>query len=78
MNRVFMAIASTSMALVGAQALTDVSVSQSRMPRRQMAACMVKRMSADRLMSYNEAVKACKMTTDNLASNTPIKPIDGR
>ena len=78
MKRLFKAIAPASMILAGAQALAIVSVNHSSTHRRQMAACMVKRVSADRTVSYNEALNTCKMTTDILASNTPIRSVNGR
>ena len=66
--------------LVAAQALADDSSTHSRTSRRQIADCIIKRMSADRTVSFNEATRACKdpaRTQDNndLASNTPAKSV---
>jgi len=56
-------LAMTSVAFVGTQALA-VSTNPPPTARRQMiaktAACMRKRMSIDRVVSYNEAAKTCK------------------
>lgn len=82
MNRVLTVIATAGVMLVGAQAIAVDSAGQSRIPRRQMMDCMMKRMSSDKSLSYNEATKVCKdllrTQNDKLASNTPIKPVNGR
>jgi hypothetical protein len=80
MNRVFTVIAMTSVMLVGARALAVDSASQSTMSKRQLIAqmigCMRKQMSADKTISYNEAMKACKdqisKQNDNSASRTLV------
>jgi hypothetical protein len=77
-----MVIAMTCTLLVGAQALAADPSSPSRISRHQMVDCMMKRMSADKGLSYNDATKACtdqlKIENAKLASNAPVKPIDGR
>jgi hypothetical protein len=81
MNRVSMVIAVTSAMLVGAQALAVDPTGHSRMPRRLIVDCMIKRMSADKTVAYNEAIRACKdqlkTQTGKLASNAPVKPVNG-
>jgi hypothetical protein len=82
MNRGLMLMATTCILLIGAQALAADPSSPSRISRRQMADCMMKRMSADRALSYNDATKVCldqlKLQNAKLASNAPVKPADGR
>jgi hypothetical protein len=77
-----MLMATTCILLIGAQALAADPSSPSRISRRQMADCMMKRMSADRALSYNDATKVCldqlKLQNAKLASNAPVKPADGR
>jgi hypothetical protein len=88
MNRVVILIALSSVILVDRQALAVDDAGQSKMSKRQMIAqvvsCMKKRMSADRSISYNEAMKACKdqVNRENdtlaagalVASEHPAKP----
>ena len=82
MNRGLMVIATTCLLLMGAQALAADPASPSRISRHQMVDCMMKRMSADRALSYNDAAKACinqlKMQNDKLASNAQINPANSR
>jgi hypothetical protein len=82
MNRVLMLIATAGVMLVGTQAIAIDPAGHSRSSRRQVMDCMTKRMSANKTVSYNEAIKACKdqmkTQSDNLASNAPIKPVNGR
>jgi hypothetical protein len=64
MNRVMTVVAFTGMILLDTRAIAVDETGQSKMSKRQMVAqvvsCMKKRMSADRSISYNEAMKACK------------------
>jgi hypothetical protein len=66
---------------VNAQAIAVESMSHSLSPRRQLIACMNKRMSASRTISYNEAAKGCrdqlKAESATLASSAPVKPVGG-
>jgi hypothetical protein len=82
MNRVSLLIATTCTLLVGAQAFAADPANPSKISRRQMVDCMMKRMSADKVLSYNNAAKDCisqlKMQNDKLASNASVKPTDGR
>jgi len=82
MNQVLMVIAMTCTLLAGAQALAADPSSPSRISRHQMVDCMMKRMSANKALSYNDAAKACinqlKTQNDKLASNAPVTPADGR
>jgi hypothetical protein len=69
--------------LMGAQALADDSATHSRNSRRQLADCIIKRMSASRMVSFNDATRACKdqakmQDGNELASNMPAKAVNGR
>ena len=69
--------------LMGAQALADDSTTHSRNSRRQLADCIIKRMSANRMVSFNDATRACKdqvkmQDGNELASNTPARAVNGR
>jgi hypothetical protein len=69
--------------LMGAQSFAQNSPTHSRNSRRQLADCIIKRMSADRMVSFNAATRACRdlakaRDDDSLASNTPAKPETGR
>ena len=82
MKRVLAMITVAGVMLLGVQALAADPSSQAKNYRRQIVGCVIKRMSASRTVSYNEATKACKEQfkpqNDDLASNTPIKPVNGR
>jgi hypothetical protein len=83
MNRLLTAVAITCVIFAGTRALGGESTNQSRVIKRQAiarsAACMRKRMSADRSTSFNEARKACNGQNNKesdgalLASATPPK-----
>jgi hypothetical protein len=51
------------------------SMSQSAINKRAVSGCMTKRMAADRTLSYNAAMRACKELTQTpkeaLAANSP-------
>lgn len=64
MNRVLTAVGVAGVLLMGAQAIADPR-SQPPTARRQLLDCMSRRMSADKALSYNEAVKRCKEETKN-------------
>jgi hypothetical protein len=74
MSHGWIMIATICVTLVGTQALAVDLTGHSRMSRRQVADCMIKRMSADRAISYIGAAKACK----DLLSNSPAKPLYDR
>jgi hypothetical protein len=82
MNQGLMVMATTCALLVGAQAPAADPSSPSRISRRQMADCMMKRMSADRALSDYDATKVCldqlKLQNAKMASNASVKPADGR
>jgi hypothetical protein len=46
--------------LIGGYAVAVEPTSQRPTTKRQVLDCMTKRMSADRAVSYNDAMKACK------------------
>jgi hypothetical protein len=66
---------------MGGQACADPT-NRPQTPRRQLMDCMTRRMSSDRTLSYNEAVKRCKeqMKTKDAAviSSNPAKPASTR
>ena len=82
MMRVLTMITAAGVMLLGVQALAADPASRAKNSRRQLVGCVIKRMSASRTVSYNEATKACKEQfkpqNDDLASNTPVKPGSGR
>jgi hypothetical protein len=82
MKRLVTMITAAGVMLLGVQALAADPASQSKNSRRQIVGCVIKRMSASKTVSYNEATKACKEQlkpqNNDLASNTPIKPVNGR
>jgi hypothetical protein len=87
MNRVMTVVVLTGMLLLGTRAIADDAV-PSKMSKRQIVAqvvnCMKMRMSADRSISYYEAMKACKDQVNRqndtpaagalVASDHPAKP----
>jgi hypothetical protein len=82
MKRVLTMITAAGVMLLGARALAADPAGHAKNSRRQLVGCVIKRMSASRTVSYNEATKACKEQlkpqNDDLASNTPTKPVNGR
>jgi hypothetical protein len=65
-----------------AEALADDPASHSRNSRRQLADCIIKKMSANRMVSFNDATRTCKdlakaQDANELASNAPAKPVSG-
>jgi hypothetical protein len=81
MNRVVRMAAVSWAALAGVQALADPA-DHPLSPRHQVLACMTKKMSASRSISYNEAAKLCtaqvKAQNPSLASTgPPPRPVGG-
>jgi hypothetical protein len=69
--------------LMGAQTFAQDSPTHPRNSRRQIADCIIKRMSADRRVSFNDATRTCKdlakaQDDNSLASNIPAKPVSDR
>jgi hypothetical protein len=65
----------SSLCIGPAPAQTPASKSVSH--AREIYACMMRRMSADRVLSYNDAMKACKnpdLPPTESASNAPPPP----
>jgi hypothetical protein len=81
MNRALIAIGVTSALLMVGQVCADPP-NRPQTLRRQLMDCMTRRMSADRTLSYNEAVKRCKeqMKTKDAAviSSILAKPASTR
>jgi hypothetical protein len=75
MNRALTITAMAGAIFVSGQAFPVDSTGQPAMGRRQMAVqivgCMKKRMAADKLISYNEAAKACKGQISKRSANSP-------
>jgi hypothetical protein len=88
MARLLIAIATTGVLCIASQTDAADSTGQRTMSRRQTIAqigsCMKRRMSADKDISYREALKACKNLLDQggdnlhsdvvVASDTRVKP----
>lgn len=75
MQRFLKAIAFGSL-ILGAQPLSARPESPAVIARRQLSECMTKRMSANRGLSYNEAMRVCKerlQPPKDLAANNPIE-----
>jgi hypothetical protein len=64
---------------VGAASLAQDPNGEPGPSKRQVSACMSRRMASDRLVSYNDAAKACKIQLRSrkadTASNAPPKPV---
>lgn len=61
--------------ILGAQTIAARPESPAVIAKHQLGECMSKRMSADRSLSYNEAMRACKermQPPKDLASINPI------
>jgi hypothetical protein len=58
--RQFVAAVSLFGVLSAAQATADQPASQSVLLKRQINGCMTRRMGADKTLSYNDAMRACK------------------
>jgi hypothetical protein len=75
MNRVPVVIATVGALLAGTQASAVDWKTQSRATQRQAVSmvlvCMRKRMSNDRLISYNEAAKVCKQEVARQFDSAP-------
>jgi hypothetical protein len=85
MHQVLRMIAVSSLMLAGTQALAADPAGHAKSSRRQSVNCIIKRMSASRTVSFNEATKACKdqmKAQGDLASNTladtSAKPVNSR
>jgi hypothetical protein len=77
MKRFFKAIACGSL-ILGAQVVGAQPLSPAVIAKHQLSECMSKAMSANRSVSYNDAMRACKERLqppkDTLASNNPSDP----
>jgi len=80
MNRACRIAVLMSIASVSAQAIAADIAGRPPSPKRLLIACMTKKMSASRTISYNEATKVCqaqlKTQSATLASST-VKPMSG-
>jgi hypothetical protein len=59
MKRFLEAIACSSL-MLGAQTVSAQPESAAVLAKHQLSECMIKRMSANRSLSYNDALRACK------------------
>jgi hypothetical protein len=71
----FAAIGLCSVLLVGAHAVAAPPESQAAVMKRQLHECMARRMGANKMLSYNDAMRTCKERAqpakESLASNGP-------
>jgi hypothetical protein len=71
----FAAIGLCSVLLVGAHAMAAPPASQAAVMKRQLHECMARRMGANKMLSYNDAMRTCKERAqpakESLASNGP-------
>ena len=73
----FLRTIACSSLILGAQTLSAQPESPAVLARHQLSECMSKRMSANRSLSYNEALRACKerlQPPKELASISPVVP----
>ncbi len=74
MTRVLVVIVMSAAMFVSAKANAADTITQPAMSKRQMIAqvanCMRKRMSASKLISFNEAARACKDQLNNRGINS--------
>ena len=74
MKYFFQAVVYSSL-ILGAQAVAARPESAAAIARQQLNECMTRRMSANRSLSYNDAMRACKerlQPPKDLASINPI------
>ena len=74
MKSFWMAIACYGV-LIGAQTVSAQPERPAVIAKHQLSECMTKRMSENRSLSYNDAMRACKarlQPAKDLASNNPI------
>lgn len=60
MQRFMTAIGLCGVIFAGAHAVAAPPASQSVILKRQLYGCMVRRMGADKALSYNQAMRGCK------------------
>ncbi len=74
--RRFIAAVGSSLILLGSQAATAQPESPAATAKRQLSECMARRMSANKGLSYNDAMRVCKERLqppkDTLASISPV------
>ena len=69
-------IACSSLLLGGAQTLAARPESPAVIAKHLLSECMSKRMSADRSVSYNDAMRACKQRSQPPKDLAAINPIE--
>lgn len=76
MQRALAAIGLIGLVLTYPRAAALEPGGQSSMLKQQIIDCMNKKMAASRTLSYNDAMRACKIrlqpTKDTLAANSPV------
>jgi hypothetical protein len=75
MMRFLKAIACSSL-MLGAQTVGARSESPAVIAKHQLSECMAKRMSANRNLSYNDALRECKERLQPPKDLASINPID--
>ena len=71
----FLRLIAGSALILGAQTIAARPESPAVIAKHQLSECMTKRMSADRNLSYNEALRACKERLQPPKDLAAINPI---
>jgi hypothetical protein len=71
----FLRVIACSVLILGAQTIAARPESAAVIAKHQLSECMTKRMSADRNLSYNEALRACKERLQPPKDLAAINPI---
>ena len=76
MRRFITAVASSSLVLLASAAASAQPQNPAVIAKRQLSECMAKRMSANKNLSYNDAMRLCKEhlqpPKDTLAAISPV------
>lgn len=74
--RRFITAVGSSLILLGSQAASAQPQNPAVIAKRQLSECMTKRMSANKALSYNDAMRVCRERLqppkDTLASISPV------
>jgi len=74
--KLFLKVLAASTLVLGAQTIAAQPESPAVIAKRQLSECMTKRMSANKTLSYNDAMRACKERAQppkDLASINPVE-----
>ena len=78
MIRMLHAVSLATSLIISVPVQAQDEVTSPAINHRELANCMMRRMSANRLLSYNDAAKACKSllkTRKDTAANVSSKPV---